>query len=253
LNVKSPHLDRDLTEIGGFLARRDVENLSLACLGQPVDLVVVAGCAVLAAADAAAKALLTGAAKRILASGGIGHSTTYLREAVRLAPDLQSVELEERSEAEILRDVIHFRHGIPFDEILAEAVSTNCGGNANETKKLLESLGLVPSSVILIQDPTMQRRTHASFERAWRGEQAPRFISFAPFVPIVTDSAIYPSGIWFFERFLSLVIGEIPRLMDAPGGYGPRGSDFIEHVDIPDTVIKAHARIVMGAGIQNRS
>jgi hypothetical protein len=48
-------------------------------------------------------------------------------------------------------------------------------------------------------------------------------------------------GVWGVERFLSLLLGEIPRLRDAPGGYGPRGSGFIDHVDIPEEVETAWA------------
>jgi hypothetical protein len=48
-------------------------------------------------------------------------------------------------------------------------------------------------------------------------------------------------GVWRVERFMSLLLGEIPRLRDAPGGYGPTGSGFIDHVDIPWEVEAAHA------------
>ena len=37
-------------------------------------------------------------------------------------------------------------------------------------------------------------------------------------------------------------------LKDAPGGYGPRGAGFIAHVDIPDAVLAAHARLAQFLG-----
>lgn len=252
MTQSSPELDSDLTEVAGFLARRDVPELSLSALGKTAEVVVVAGCAVLAVADAAAAAVKSGAAKRCLLSGGTGHSTVYLRDAVRIAPDLEAVQIEGRSEAEILRDVIHVRHGIPVGEMLLETVSTNCGGNAAQTKFVLKDTGLSVDSMILIQDPTMQRRTHASFERAWRGERAPAFISYAPFVPAVTDTQIRPEGVWSFERFVSLVVGEIPRLTDGPSGYGPFGADFIEHVEVPESVLAAYFRICRWSGLSTR-
>lgn len=35
------------------------------------------------------------------------------------------------------------------------------------------------------------------------------------------------------NRYISLLLGEIPRLTDDINGYGPKGKDFISHVDIP--------------------
>ena len=38
------------------------------------------------------------------------------------------------------------------------------------------------------------------------------------------------------ERYLTLLLGEIPRLRDDENGYGPRGKGFLAHVDIPEEV-----------------
>lgn len=38
----------------------------------------------------------------------------------------------------------------------------------------------------------------------------------------------------------SLLWGEIPRLTDDADGYGPRGKNFIAHVDIPTEVRAAN-------------
>ncbi len=43
-------------------------------------------------------------------------------------------------------------------------------------------------------------------------------------------------GLWPVERYLSLVLGEFPRLRDDINGYGPAGRDFIAHVAIPADV-----------------
>lgn len=48
-------------------------------------------------------------------------------------------------------------------------------------------------------------------------------------------------GVWDVRRFLSLLLGEIPRLRDQPGGYGPQGQGFIDHVDVPQHVEEAWA------------
>ncbi len=236
-------INNDLTLIAGFLARRDVEALDRAHLGQALDVLALIGSSLLITAEVAASAIESGAVKEILVSGGVGHSTVALRDNVLRASDLAAIPVEGRSEAEILAGVLTVRHGIDPSKILIESRSTNCGANAWETKRVLAESGRSPGSLAIVQDPTMQRRTHAAFERAWRGEPMPQLISFAPFIPVVVDGAIAPSNQWPFERFVSLVLGEIPRLRDDQDGYGPRGRDFIEHVEIPHDVEAAHVRL----------
>ena len=46
-------------------------------------------------------------------------------------------------------------------------------------------------------------------------------------------------GMWDMERYISLLLGEISRLKDDENGYGPKGKDFIAHVDIPKNVENA--------------
>ena len=41
------------------------------------------------------------------------------------------------------------------------------------------------------------------------------------------------------EKYISLLMGEIPRLLDDTNGYGPNGKNYIAHVDIPINVLKA--------------
>lgn len=45
-----------------------------------------------------------------------------------------------------------------------------------------------------------------------------------------------PWGMWDMERYVSLLMGEIPRLTDDAAGYGPHGAGYIAHVDIPEEV-----------------
>jgi hypothetical protein len=46
-------------------------------------------------------------------------------------------------------------------------------------------------------------------------------------------------GMWDIERYISLLMGEIPRLLDDANGYGPTGKNYIAHVDIPVNALKA--------------
>ena len=41
---------------------------------------------------------------------------------------------------------------------------------------------------------------------------------------------------WTLDRFADLVLGELRRLRDDERGYGPRGTGFIDHVDVPPEV-----------------
>ena len=52
-----------------------------------------------------------------------------------------------------------------------------------------------------------------------------------------------PLGMWAPERYLSLLMGEIPRLTDDENGYGPRGAGYLAHVDVPDEVRDAWERL----------
>ena len=78
----------------------------------------------------------------------------------------------------------------------------------------------------------MQRRMDAVFRSVWPDA-----------VPINRPA---PDGrdMWPRDRWISLVMGEVPRLRDDQHGYGPRGRGFIAHVDVPDEVEFAHAALL---------
>lgn len=206
-------LDAELTLIAGYLARRDVD--------EPVEaeLLVLMGSAVLESVGVAGQAWRDGLVPRILISGGIGHSTGHL-----LAKLGQQVV---RPESHIFRDLLTGGYGVPAEAIEVEDRSTNCGENAEFTQLLADR----SQRILLVQDPTMQRRTHASFVRSFRDLPGTELISFAPVIPTITPYGVaaaagverapgqWASGprapgqrvsgpaIWERERFVSLVLG----------------------------------------------
>lgn len=50
-------------------------------------------------------------------------------------------------------------------------------------------------------------------------------------------------GMWDMERYISLLLGEIPRLTDDQNGYGPKGKNYIAHVDIPESIVNAFTEL----------
>ena len=256
----SSSLIDDANTLSAFLARRDYPTLAAAAADGPFTAIVVCGSAVLATVEAAVAALALGLAPRVLFSGGVGHSTQLLLDAVagsahpRAPPPPPGAP--PLSEAEVLRDYA-LALGAPAGALLCETASTNCGSNAALSRAALLAAGCaLPHALLVLQDPTMQLRTHASFERAYADAPGTALRSWAPAVPRlegppagagagagVQALALSPAGVWSNERFLALLLGEVPRLADAPGGSGPRGAGFIAHVDVPEGVAAAHARL----------
>ncbi|MDU6378380.1 MAG: DUF1614 domain-containing protein, partial [Bradyrhizobium sp.] len=91
----------------------------------------------------------------LLISGGVGHSTNYLYEAVRQDTRYRMLPVVGRPEAHILADIAHDYWHIPRSRLVVEDQSTNCGENARFTRTTLENGGIPHRRGIVIQDPTM--------------------------------------------------------------------------------------------------
>jgi uncharacterized SAM-binding protein YcdF (DUF218 family) len=235
--------------IAAFLALNDLDAATTKD-GPTWDLVVLAGNAILATLEGAVtKAEAAGTP--LLIAGGIGHSTRLLVSAVDAHPVYRLAMAGQTSEARLLADIAAMHLGLDQARLLIEDASTNRGENGLFTRRFLDSRGMQPRSILLIQDPLMQRRTDASFRKAWEGATAPSLVNWPVLVPrvgYVGDTIAYlgPSGapVWSPERFLSVLTGEIQRLRDDENGYGPRGRGFLPHVDIPHEVEAAYRYLV---------
>ncbi|WEF26224.1 YdcF family protein [Klebsiella aerogenes] len=225
--------------IGDWLAQDD-----LAQNAQP-QLVVLAGNAVIPTIDAACQ-LAAQTQVPLLISGGIGHSTVFLYDAVRQHPHYHTLPVEGRPESHILADIAERFWNIPREDVVVEDRSTNCGENAWFTREVLEARGLAHTHGVVVQDPTMQRRTMATFTRVWQGvTPPPQWWSYPGCSPQLENSASglrfsgEQAGLWPVGRYLALLLGELPRLQDNPQGYGPQGKGFIAHVDFPPHISEA--------------
>jgi len=233
----------DLNRVAAFLALDDGP-------ATPADALVLLGNSVLAVAERAFVALRMGVVRRLLIAGGRGHSTPLLEQNLRNDARYASITSHGQSEAELLGRIATGFWRIEPERILLETASSNCGENALFALRTLQDHGVEAESLILMQDPTMQRRTDATFRKVWReaGLKA-RFANDPTWVPQLSlrdgklDFTQRVAGCWPVERFASLVMGEIPRLRDDEAGYGPKGRGLIEHVDIPEIVLAAHARL----------
>ena len=245
----------DINLLASFLSFDQTHGatpLQLAESGK-ADLLVLLGNAVLVTAERAFQAISAGVAPKILIAGGVGHATELLYRAVKQHPLYHDIATAGRSEAEILRDIGLGFFGLTDEHILLENQSTNCGENALRARQVLTAAGERPRTLILTQDPLMQRRTDASFRQVWWDSPDVRFINWPTLVPgfdVKGGGAVWRdqdcAGAWPLPRFVSLLLGEVPRLRDVPGGYGPAGAGFIAHVDIPPHIEAAYARLGPG-------
>lgn len=237
-----PHLpDQTLLAanvVGEWLAQRELDE-------RAPDLVVLAGNAVIPTIDAACKRAADGQVP-LLISGGIGHSTTFLYAAIARHPRYNTLRTTGRPEAAILADIAQQFWAIPPERLFVEDRSTNCGENAAFTRRMMEERGIAARHGLLVQDPTMQRRTLATFHRVWQeAENAPHWHSDPGYLPVLQNGedgltfATDADSVWPPERYLALILGELPRLQDNENGYGPRGKGFITHVEFPPAVLAA--------------
>ncbi|MGX7417716.1 ElyC/SanA/YdcF family protein [Carnobacterium gallinarum] len=255
MQTKKDYLVRDchdFTILSHYLACRDLSKLTKrslyeACGIQQVDVILIAGNCLPITAKIAADAYHNGMAKGIFVAGGRGHTTDHLMQHIKKESAYQKIQLtRNQSEAEIFQKIICQIYHVPKNVLLIESKSMNGGENASESLKKFKEVGRIPKTGILIQDPTMQRRLAASFQKEWQGIKT-KWMNYAPFIPrlqvkdqILTFQEDVSMGVhWEIEHYLSLLLGEIPRLI----AYGPAGKNYIAEVDIPIEVVAAYQRL----------
>jgi hypothetical protein len=215
----------------------------------PFDLILLFGNAVLATAEAAFRLMREDGAARLLISGGIGHSTRYLADAIASHPEYRGLATSGRPEADVLAELGRACFDLPPDRILVENRSTNCGENAAFSRRSIDEAGIDARAILLVQDPLMQRRTDATMRATFADRAGVAFRNWPVFVPKVarSDAVFELDGMaadgWSGPRFLALLLGEIPRLRDDADGYGPDGRGFIARVDIPSNVEAAFRQL----------
>ena len=235
---------KNINILGGFCGKRDVSELTQkqlqdTCGITQADVMVLFGGSILCGGTVLAQAMKNRVAKTYVIVGGAGHTTETLRK--KMHKEFPEIETDELPEAQVFAGYLKHRYGLEADFL--ECESTNCGNNITYLLDLLKKQGISFKSIILSQDATMQRRMEAGLRKYVEDEV--QIINYAVYAAKVTERnhvLTYEKkiwGMWDMERYVSLLLGEIPRLTDDENGYGPAGKDFIAHVDIPDRVKQA--------------
>ena len=125
--------------------------------------------------------------------------------------------------------------GVPPENILIEAHSTNTGENIAFTKRLLAGKGLDPHSFIVVQKPYMERRSYATFRKLWPEKD---LIVTSPQVSFQNYLAEYANRSLSAADVVGIMVGDLQRIKLYPA----RGYQIEQ--DIPDDVWGAFEKLV---------
>lgn len=184
---------------------------------EKADLIFGLGSHDIRVAQRAAELYLQGYAPQILFSGNHGRGTEG--------------EWEETEADTFARAAIAM--GVPDKDILRECRATNTGENIILGYQLLESLGLHPQRIILVQKPYMERRTYATFMKQWPGGKAEIMVS-SPQISLeeyATDPA-------FRDKFINTMVGDTQRIIL----YAEKGFQIPQ--EMPESVQRAYEELV---------
>lgn len=228
--------------LADFCATRDISFLNKEELKNKyninqADIIVLFGGSIIEGGDIFAQAIKEKIAKKYIIVGGYGHTTdTLINNIKEIMPNINY-----KTEAEIFNEYIKNKYNVEADFL--ELHSTNCGNNITNLLEIIKKEKLDFNNIILIQDASMQLRMSAVIKKYI--DKSIEVINYAAYkVKVINkDSKLiydnYPLGMWNIDRYINLLMGEIPRLKDNKEGYGPRGKDFLIHIDIPEKVENA--------------
>lgn len=227
-----------------FCGVRDIAKLTKESLLEKyginkADLLIFFGGSIPYGADIVADGMKNGISDKLMIVGGEGHTTQSLRDKIHKS--CPNIDVEEKKECEIFSQYLEDKYKIKADFL--EQYSTNCGNNVMYALDIIKSNNIKHDNIIIIQDSTMQKRMDSTFKKFV--DSKVNIINFGAYeVNIVVDDnqLKYDKhiwGMWDIERYITLLMGEIPRLLDNEDGYGPNGKDFIAHTDVPKNVLEA--------------
>lgn len=236
-----------INTLAEFCGQRDIDNLSQEILYKKykikqADVLVLFGGSILAGGDVLAEAMHNKIAKKYIIVGGAGHTTDNLRKKMQSV--LLDIDISNLSEAEIFATYLQEKYSLQVD--LLETKSTNCGNNITLLLDLLTKNNIFYQNIILLQEAAMQRRMAAGIKKYRNDIEIINFAVYKIKVAVKNNELMFCDkvwGMWTMMEYISLLLGEIPRLTDNENGYGPKGKDYIAHVDIPVKVQKTFTEL----------
>ncbi len=237
----------DINTLATFLGKRDVAELKKHILKEKygfekADVMVLFGGSIIAGGDVLADAIHNDIAGVYIIVGGAGHTTDTLRQAVHT--EYPEIDTEGLTEAEIFQKYLSTIYKCNADYL--ETRSTNCGNNITYLLDLIKEKNIECNSIIICQDATMQNRMDAGMRMYSTDMEIINYAAYNAKVIFSNGKLDYADnihGMWDIERYVNLLMGEIPRLTDNESGYGPNGRGFIVHVDVPESVREAFYRL----------
>lgn len=166
-------------------------------------------------AERAADLYLEGWAPLLIFSGGLGRLTE---------------NMWTETEADLFAGIA-VQRGVPKEAILVENRSTNTGENIRFVRQLLQEKGLDPQTFIVVQKPYMERRSLATFEKAWPGK------NFVVTSPQIAFEA-YPTSDISVEQVINIMVGDLQRIKLYPA------KGFQTYQEIPADVWQAYEELV---------
>ena len=181
----------------------------------PSDCILALGSHDTRVAERAAELYLQGWAPLLIFAGGLGRLTEGMWT---------------ETEAELFARIA-VEKGVPRNAILVENRSTNTGENIQFVRQLLAQKALDPQTFILVQKPYMERRTFATFAKAWPEK------AFVVTSPQISFEA-YPTAEIPLENVINIMVGDLQRIKIYPQ------KGFQVYQEIPADVWQAFERLV---------
>jgi uncharacterized SAM-binding protein YcdF (DUF218 family) len=136
------------------------------------------------------------------------------------------------TEAEKFAEVM-VENGVPREKIILETEGMNSGENVRNSYELLKKLHKIPKRIILVQKPTMERRTYATFKNFWPEKEyqfmvsSPQY-SYEEYVGPIIDR----------ETIINIMVGDLQRIKLYPA------MGFQVPQEIPAEVWDAYEKLV---------
>jgi uncharacterized SAM-binding protein YcdF (DUF218 family) len=133
-------------------------------------------------------------------------------------------------------EAVHFREhalelGVPDSAVLVEPNAANTGQNITFTRDLLVAAGIVPTTVMLVSKPYMERRSFATARKLW-----PDIEIVCASEPLELDD--YFKSIGEEKLVVDMLVGDLQRVIEYPK------QGFAIAQDVPEGVHAAYESLI---------